>query len=246
MVLMASGLVSVIIPTLNEQSGIETTISSIPKSKIKEKFGYDLEIIVIDGNSDDLTRDIAEKMGAKVIIEKDRGYGRACKTGFSAANGDILITVDADNSYPADRITEYLDKLKEKDLDFITINRFAGMEKGAMSFTRRVGNKILTLTMCLLYSVQIRDSQSGMWIMKKDFISKIRLNSDDMPISEEIKVIAFKFFKALELDGKYYRRVGKSKLSIIKVGWKNLKYLFEYKKIIKFAIKSPAEITSRT
>jgi glycosyltransferase involved in cell wall biosynthesis len=67
-----SRLVSIISPTLNEQSGIQETISSILKSRIKEKSVYDVEILVIDADSNDLTRDLAAKMGAKVIIGKQR------------------------------------------------------------------------------------------------------------------------------------------------------------------------------
>jgi dolichol-phosphate hexosyltransferase len=240
-VLMAvvSGTVSIIIPTLNEQLGIQETISSILKSKITEKYAYDVEILVIDADSNDLTRDLAAKMGAKVIIDKQKGYGHACKLGFSAAKGDIIVTVDGDNTYPTEFMTEYIEKLNQNDMDFITINRFADMERGSMSFTRRFGNKILTLAVRLLYSIEITDSQSGMWIMKRDFISKIRLNSDDMSLSEEIKIVAFKFFRALELDGKYYRRAGNSNLKIIRVGWKNLRYLFMFRKKIKSAIALP-------
>ena len=232
-------LVSIIIPTLNEQSGIQETISSILKSKIKEKSVYDVEILVIDADSNDLTRDLASMMGAKVIIDKQRGYGHACKLGFSAAKGDIIVTVDGDNTYPTEFMTEYIEQLNQNEMDFITINRFADMERGSMSLTRRFGNKILSFAVRLLYSIEITDSQSGMWIMKRDFITQIRLDSDDMSLSEEIKIVAFKFFKALELDGKYYRRTGHSNLNIVKVGWKNLRYLFMFRKKMKSALVLP-------
>jgi glycosyltransferase involved in cell wall biosynthesis len=158
--------VSIIIPAFNEESGIKKTISSIPKTKIHEQ-GYYLEIFVIDGNSTDLTRDFALQVGAKVIVEKGKGYGRALKTGMDAASGNIIVTIDADGSYPAQLIPEYLQELDEKGLDFISVNRFSKMEKGAMSVMHRIGNKILSLAMRLLYSVDLKDSQSGMWIMKK-------------------------------------------------------------------------------
>ena len=69
-------LISVIIPALNEELGIKKTLLGIPKKVLSDR-GYDLEILVIDGNSDDLTRNVAEKLGAKVIIERRKGYGRA-------------------------------------------------------------------------------------------------------------------------------------------------------------------------
>jgi len=67
-------LISVIIPALNEELGIKKTLLGIPKKELSDQ-GYDLEILVIDGNSDDRTRYVAEKLGAKVIIERRKGYG---------------------------------------------------------------------------------------------------------------------------------------------------------------------------
>jgi glycosyltransferase involved in cell wall biosynthesis len=237
----ARGLVSIIIPTLDEQNGINPTIKSIPKSLINRKLRYEVEILVIDGGSIDSTQEVASKLGAHVIVEKRKGYGRACKTGFAAARGEILVTVDADNSYPVEDMADYIEELDVKNLDFITVNRFSGMEKGAMSLTRKVGNKILTLALRALYSIDIKDSQSGMWIMRKKFISQVRINSDDMSMSEEIKIIAFKFFNALELDGKYHARTGAAKLKLFQDGWGNLKYLFDYKKKLQSSVTSTSE-----
>jgi glycosyltransferase involved in cell wall biosynthesis len=226
----AKCLVSVIIPTLNEQSGIEETIRSIPKSYMAGKLGYDIEIIVVDGQSTDSTREIATKLGAQVLVETRKGYGRACKSGFEAAKGEILITLDADNTYPSESIPIYIEELIDKNLEFITINRFSHMENGAMSMTRRIGNRILTFLMRSLYSINVKDSQSGMWIMRRSFISQIRLYSDDMSMSEEIKIIAFRFFRSAEYDGKYYTRTGTAKLKVLQDGWKNFKYLFQYRR----------------
>ena len=65
------------------------------------------------------------------------------------------------------------------------------MEKGAMSPTRKIGNKILTFMMRLLYSINVKDSQSGMWVMKRKFISQIRLQSDDMSLSKRSRLSHF-------------------------------------------------------
>jgi dolichol-phosphate hexosyltransferase len=228
-------LISIIIPTLNEQPGIEKTIKSIPRAALM-KAGHDLEIIVVDGQSTDTTRDVASKLGAKVIIEKRKGYGCACKSGFAVAKGEIIITLDADNTYPSESIPSYIQRLSDGNFDFVSINRFSCMEKGAMNVRRRIGNKLLTSVMKLLYSIDVKDSQSGMWIMKKSFISKIKLRSDDMSMSEEIKIIAFRNFKADEVGGKYYARSGTAKLNEFRDGWKNLTYLLGYRRKLGSAI----------
>jgi hypothetical protein len=95
----------------------------------------------------------------------------------------------------------------------------------------------LSLVMRLLYSIDVKDSQSGMWMMKRDFIDSINLRSDDMSMSEEIKIIAFKYFKSCELDGAYFKRSGKAKLATIRHGWFNMKYLLQYRRLLKFAIR---------
>ena len=231
-------MISIIIPTLNEQDGIEKTIRALPKTRLSE-LGYDLEIIIIDGNSTDLTREIARRMGARVVLEKRKGYGRAFKTGFNEAKGDILVTLDADGTYPAELIPEYIQGLKEKGLDFITANRFSNMQNGAMDAYHQFGNDMLSLFMRIIYSIHVRDSQSGMWIMTRNFIQRINIQSNGFSMSEEIKIIAFKFFKALEFDGRYYKRVGKVKLATFSDGWRNLKYLIRYRSLIKDALKSP-------
>jgi glycosyltransferase involved in cell wall biosynthesis len=227
--------ISVLIPSLNEQNGIKKTISSIPSHTL-QNLGYGVEIIVIDGGSTDLTREIALEMGAKVIVERRKGYGRAYKTAFKNAKGDFLVTLDADGTYPAENIPSYVKKLDENDLDFITINRFGELENGAMSLVHKIGNKILSFSMRVLYAVNVRDSQSGMWIMRRSFVEKIRLNSDDMSLSEEIKIIAFKYFKSIEIDGNYFKRVGDAKLDTVLHGWRNLRYLFEFVDNAKLAI----------
>lgn len=236
--------ISVLIPALNEQVGIKRTISAIPSKKLADE-GHELEVIVIDGISTDKTAEVAREMGAKVILEKRRGYGRAYKTGFRAAKGDVIVTLDGDGTYPAELIADYVQLLNEKKLDFITVNRFSKMENDAMLFSHRIGNRILSFVLSVLYSVKVKDSQSGMWIMSRRFIDKINLVSDDFSLSEEIKIIAFKFFKAIELDGQYNTRVGKQKLVTFEDGWNNLKYLFKYKSLLNSSIHSIPEVLEK-
>lgn len=86
-----------IIPTMNEEGGIERVISSIQETL--DGTGLDYELLVVDTLSTDRTREIAMEKGARVIEESQRGYGRAYKTGFQEAQGSILVTMDADCTY---------------------------------------------------------------------------------------------------------------------------------------------------
>ncbi len=225
--------ISFVIPTLNEEEGIGITIESINRKKLKER-GWDYEILIIDGNSRDRTREIAEQKGAKVIIEPRKGYGRAYKTGLAMAGGDIIVTGDADGTYPFDRVHEYIELLLEENLDFITTNRFAGLKHGAMSFKHFIGNFILSFTLRLLYGIKIKDSQSGMWIIRREALKKIKpleAFDDGMPFSEEIKIEMFrnKEIKAKEIPSCLYKRKGIAKIQSWKDGWRNLKFLILYR-----------------
>jgi glycosyltransferase involved in cell wall biosynthesis len=230
---------SIVIPTLNEEKGVGETINSLPLDKLRQ-YGYDTEVLVIDGNSLDKTREVASALGARVIVENKSGYGRAYKTGFSYARGNLIATLDGDSTYPSEMIPDLIKYLEENQLDFITVNRFSKLEKGSMSRTHRLGNSILSLSLRILHSVNIEDSQSGMWILRKDLLDCINLISDDMAFSEELKIIAFGYFRSVEVEGRYSRRIGDAKLTTFGHGWKNLCYLWRYRKSKNSVIRHPA------
>ena len=228
--------ITVILPTLNEEKGIGKTIDSINKEYFKNH-GWNLEIIIVDGDSKDKTCEIAKKKGAKIIIEKRKGYGRAYKTGMPQATGEIIVTGDADATYPFDRIHQYIQLLIDKDLDFITTDRFAELKHGSMSVKHYFGNTILAISLRILFFINIRDSQSGMCIFKKNALEKIQplqIFNDGMPFSEEIKIEMFKAknVKTRETPSALHPREGEVKLESFKDGWRNLKFLFK-KRITK-------------
>ncbi len=214
--------ISVVIPTLNEEESIGHVLDKIPKDK-----KYDWEIIIVDGNSKDRTREIAEKKGAKVITEKRKGYGRAYKTGFQHASGDIIVTMDGDDTYPAEDITKLVEHLVKNNLDFISCERFSMMQKGAMSLTHKIGNMILTIATRMLFGVKIKDSQSGMWIFRRSILEDLNLTSDGMPFSEELKIEAWRKFRCEEVPIEYRERKGEVKLNTWKDGYRNLAFLIK-------------------
>jgi len=216
--------VSIVIPTLNEEKSIGGTLDSIP-----EELG-DYEVIIVDGNSPDRTREIAESKGARVIVEPRKGYGRAHWTGMLAAKGDIICTMDGDMTYPAHRFPEMVELLDEKDIDFITCDRLTMLDKNAMRVLHRIGNFILTFFTRLLFGVKIWDSQSGMWVFRKEVLEGITMTDVGMPFSEEIKIEAFQStYRAVEIPVEYYARVGDPQISTWGDGTKNLKFLFRKK-----------------
>jgi len=226
--------ISILLPTINEEQGIGPTIEAINKT-VFTKNKWNLELLIIDGDSKDNTQKIAKQKGAKIIVEKRKGYGRAYKTGMPQASGDIIVTGDADATYPFDRIHEYIQQLIDENLDFITTDRFAELKHGSMSIKHYLGNTILAYTLKILFLININDSQSGMWIFKKDMLDKIQPLeefNDGMPFSEEIKIEMFKNknIKAKEISSALYARKGDVKIESFSDGWKNFKFLF-YKRV---------------
>lgn len=215
--------ISVIIPTMNEEESVGRVIDDVHKA-LK---GWDHEVMIVDTNSKDRTREIALEKGAVVIEEPRRGYGRAYKTGFERAQGRIIATLDADCTYPAEDIPTLHKMLIDQDLEFITTNRFGMLQEGAMSTKHRLGNFALTFTTNLFFHVKIKDSQSGMWVFRKDILDRLVLSDDGMPMSEEIKIEAFRKARSIEIPITYRCRVGEVKLSSWKDGWKNMKFLFK-------------------
>ena len=218
--------VTVILPTLNEEEGVGDTIDAIPK-----KFCKNLEVLIVDGNSSDKTREIAQKKGARVHIEPRKGYGRAYRTGFAIASGDVIVTMDADCTYPAEKIPELVEVLLERNLDFITCDRLTLAEDGAMSGLHGFGNWALSITGRMLFWNGIKDSQSGMWVFRKSMFENIKLRptNDGMPLSEEMKLITKMHLekgKFAEISVPYRARVGDAEINTWGDGWKNFKFFF--------------------
>ena len=134
--------VTVVIPTRNEEAAIVDTIRSVPNDGWCEK----LDFLIIDGNSTDRTRELAEGEGASVYLEPRKGYGRAYKTGFAMAPGDVIVTMDADCTYPGEEVPDLVRKLMQDDLQWISCDRLRRAEEGAMPGLHGFGNWVLSTT----------------------------------------------------------------------------------------------------
>lgn len=211
-------MISYIVPALNEERTIGKVVESIRKI---DKEG---EIIVVDSNSVDQTANIARSLGAKIVNESRLGYGFAYSKGFSAATGDVIATLDADGTYPVDEIPRLLDYMK-RGYDFVSGERLANASKEAMIPMHKAGNIILNIATKILFMVNVRDSQSGMWLFKKEILKDILPEGRGMEFSEEIKIKAACRFCFTEVEINYKRRMGEKKLKPWKDGIGNLLFL---------------------
>jgi hypothetical protein len=211
--------ITVIIPCLNEEQGIEQVLRAMPE--------FVDEVVVVDNNSTDRTSDVARSLGAIVLREEVRGYGRSYRRGFHDATGDLIVTLDGDHSYPVDALSYLLEAFLHLEVDFLNASRFPVRDRRAMSFKHKFGNLILSLAMSMLFFRWVRDSQSGMWVLRRSILDDMKLESNGMSFSEEIKVEAIRNprIRFGEISIQYSSRLGEKKLNPWRDGVQNLLFL---------------------
>ncbi len=230
---------TVVIPALNEEEGIGSVLKEIPIFVLWD-MGYETEILVIDNGSKDQTRHIAKQHGATVIIQPVRGYGNAYKAGFANAGGDIIATGDADFTYPFEDLPAIIKRMEKEDLDFISTNRMNYVNQENMTTSHILGNKCLTVIAKFLFDSPFVDSQSGMWVFKRDIWDMLDVRSSGMSFSQELKIEAYiRGFKCAEVPIKYRIRAGNTKLNTFRDGTKVVVQLFHKKLLTLFSTIPP-------
>ena len=211
--------ITVIIPCLNEEQGIEKVLRAMPE--------FVDEVVVVDNNSTDRTSEVARSLGAKVVREEVRGYGRSYRRGFDDAIGDLIVTLDGDHSYPVDALSYLLEAFLHLEVDFLNASRFPVRNPQAMSFKHKLGNLVLSMAMSVLFFRWVRDSQSGMWVLRRSILKEMKLESDGMSFSEEIKIEAIRNSRVRfgEISIQYSSRLGEKKLNPWRDGVQNLLFL---------------------
>ena len=208
-------MVSVVIPTLNEAGTIREILTTIHK-----EVAYPKEIIVVDGNSTDGTKEIVKDTNfCRLIVESRRGYGLALRTGMNHAKGNVVVMVDGDGTYEVRHINMLLNKLVEKDADLCMATRMYDPKK-AMGFMNFVGNKVITFCFDLLYGKFLSDTQSGFRAISSEAIGRVDFHEDDMSFATEMLVkFAMEDFKMVEVPSTYKsRKYGRTKLRKFKSG----------------------------
>ncbi len=217
---MKQSSICIILPALNEELTICKVIDEIPKQAL-EREGCQVEVLVVDGNSSDQTRQIAQEKGARVITEPRRGKGRAMRTALASVKADFVFMLDADYTYPATYIPDML-KILCQDYSVVIGSRLRGQrEKGAMRRLNLFGNFLLSLMASVLYQTRISDLCTGYWGMRGEVIPNLRLLADGFQLEAELFTqLVRKGYRIAEVPIYYRRREAKTKLSRIKDGIK--------------------------
>ncbi len=200
--------VSVVIPTRNEAQAIGRVLGDLPADLVTE-------VIVVDNNSTDGTPDIASRMGARVISEARRGYGRACLTGLACASApDVVVFLDGDYSDRPAELPLLLAPIIEGRADITLGSRFGGKSnRGALPWHQSFGNRLAAGLIRLLYGVKVSDLgpfRAG----RADVLRALTLEEATYGWAVELIVKgAIAGFRIVEVSVSYYPRIGKSKIS---------------------------------
>jgi len=207
--------IAVVIPTLNEESGIASTINEINQA-LDGKFSF--KILVVDGASTDKTIEIAKKLGATVIKQRRTGYGDALQAGFyyvdTRMNSQITVMLDADGTYEPKDIVKMVEIILKDEADFVIGNRFANMDKKAMTRLNRFGNKVLSAIARKLLNIKITDTQCGLRAFRSDLANIFYTVSNGMPFATEMLASTKSYqIKIKQIPTSYHERLGVTKLT---------------------------------
>jgi glycosyltransferase involved in cell wall biosynthesis len=200
--------VSVIIPTHNEAQAIEHVLADLPAD-------LTTEVIVVDSNSTDGTPEIAARMGARVLPEPRRGYGRACLTGLAASNSpDVVVFLDGDYSDRPSELPILLAPIIDGRADIALGSRLQKQNAGgALPWHQAFGNRLAASLIRLLYRLKISDL-GPFRAARADVLSSLALEQTTYGWAVEMILKgALAGYRVVEVPVSYYPRIGKSKIS---------------------------------
>ncbi len=200
--------VSVVIPTRNEAESIGRVLADLPADLVTE-------VLVVDSESTDGTRELASKMGARVIREPRRGYGQACLTGIAnATSPDIIVFLDGDYSDRPAELPKLLAPIFAGSADITLGSRLAGPRTpGALPWHSVFGNRLAALLINLLYRQRITDL-GPFRAVRATVLNALALQETTYGWAVEIILKgALQGFRIVEIPVSYYPRIGRSKIS---------------------------------
>jgi glycosyltransferase involved in cell wall biosynthesis len=205
--------ITVVIPTLNEKSGISKVIQELHSLNVNN-------ILVIDGYSKDGTVETAKKLGAEVIYQQGKGKTGALKTAIDVVETPYMLVMDGDFTYDASCIERLVQHMKSYDE---IIGARIPTDKESMTSLHKFGNKVITRVFNLLLSTNITDVCSGMYLLRTETVRDIHLSTTGFDVEVEIAAQIASSGRITEVPINYRPRMGKQKLSTWKHGFKIIK-----------------------
>ncbi len=225
-------IVRVIIPAFNEENGVGEVVKEIPK-------GIVAEVIVVNNNSNDNTKEVAQQAGATVLDEKVPGYGRACLKGMdylktNTVKTDIIVFLDADHSDYPEEMNMLIQPILDDKADLVIGSRALGnKERGSMTPQQIFGNWLATHLIKLFYNVSFTDL-GPFRAIRYDKLLALNMQDKNYGWTVEMQVKAAKQkMRCLEIPVRYRKRIGYSKVSgtvkgTVLAGYKIITTIFKY------------------
>ncbi len=205
-------IIDVIIPAYNEEKSIPLVLRDIPSNLVRE-------VIVCNNNSKDNTAEVAQKAGATVVLQTQKGYGSACLKGMEHIQNkevkpDIVVFLDADYSDHPEELADLIRPILEDDMDMVIGSRALGdMEEGSMTPQQVFGNWLATNLIRIFYNYQFTDL-GPFRAIKYGKLMELNMQDPDFGWTVEMQVKAAKMkFQCTEIPVTYRKRIGVSKIS---------------------------------
>ena len=203
--------------TRNEEKAIARVVTDI-RHAVPEA-----EILVVD-SSTDRTADIAEALGARVIKQfPPRGYGPAMDTALRSATGKVVVTLDCDDTYPAEQIPTLARMVLEEGYDIVDGSRL-GRKPKAMPWLNYFANFGFALFASVLFLRRVTDLHSGMRAYRKELIDQMQYRATGAALPVELLLRPLKLGKRLKvvfID--YKERIGQTTMRPFQSAWWTLR-----------------------
>lgn len=237
---------TVLMPCLNEASTLPICVQRA--KELLEKYKIDGEVLISDNGSTDGSREIAAKLGARVVNCPTRGYGAALQFGIERAKGEYIIMGDSDDSYHFEEAYPMLQKL-EQGYDVCMGTRLKGkiMWNAMPKLNRYLGNPVLSAVGKILFKTDLSDFHCGMRAFRKDKLLELNLATTGMEWASEMVVKAkLAGFKMTEVPVTLYKD-GRSRpphLRRWRDGWRHLRFMLMHSPTWLFTIPGLAMVTT--
>ena len=213
---MTPATVTVVVPTKNEVGLIGEIVDSV------RPYG---DVLVMDGHSDDGTREAAQARGARVVLDGGRGKGQAIRQALKETTSDIVVFIDADGSHDPKDIPALVAPIAAGEADLVIASRGKGgsdeLHGTIGQFIRYVGSQLIMLAINYRWDVRLTDSQNGYRAIRRDVGLALEMTSNLTTIEQEMLMRALKRgYRVTEVAShEYERRWGQSKVVVWKLWW---------------------------
>jgi hypothetical protein len=192
--------------SMNEEGAVGEVLDEIKRQ------APDAQILLVDSSSD-RTPQIAEERGARAVRQvPPRGYGPAMDRLLYEAKTDVIVTMDCDGTYPAERVLEF-HRLVEDGADLVNGTRTRRRPE-AMAFANFVANRVFAEAARILHGIPTTDVHSGMRAYRTSMLRGIDLDPDGPALPVELLVVPARLgYRVVEVEIPYYDRIGHTTLN---------------------------------